>query len=176
MKEIKYLICSVAILFGLNCKSTHGIQEITLEQYEVIYTYFENKKEKKLFFKPLVKPSSSSTLVDLINYSELNSSHDIIEKKFGVEFKKIFDEEEMIRLKSKAQSVKRINFNKGALGDITISKKHDFNTLTLSVPILSKDGKYALMYVESVGGGDLIIFKKIDKRWKANYILSDWIS
>ncbi len=49
MKEIKYLICSVAILFGLNCKSTHGIQEITLEQYEVIHTYFENKKEKKLF-------------------------------------------------------------------------------------------------------------------------------
>ena len=129
-----------------------------------------------MFFKSLVKPSSSSTLVDLINYSELNGSHDIIEKKFGVEFRKIFDKEEMIRLKRKAQSVEKINFKKGMLDNITISKKHDFNTLTLSVPILSNDGKYALMYVESTGGGDLIVFKKINEKWKANYVLSDWIS
>ncbi len=32
------------------------------------------------------------------------------------------------------------------------------------------------MYVESTGGGDLIVFKKIDGKWKANYVLSDWIS
>ncbi|MBW8245253.1 hypothetical protein K1F50_20820 [Muricauda oceani] len=176
MKGITYLICAVAILFSLNCKSTSGIQNITLEQSEVINAYFENRKEKKLFFKSLVKPSSSSTLVDLINYSELNSSHDIIEKKFGVEFRKIFDKEEMIRLKRKAQAVEKISFNKGMFDNITISKKHDFNTLTLSVPILSNDGEYALIYVESTGGGDLIVFKKIDEKWKANYVLSDWIS
>ena len=176
MKGIKYLICAVAILFSLNCKSTYGIQNITLEQSEVINAYFENRKEKKLFFKSLVKPSSSSILADFIGYSELNSSHNIIERKFGVQFEKVFDEEEMLYLKQKAKLVKKVKFDKELLDNIRFSKKLDFNTLILSVPVLSSDGRYALIYVESTEGGDLIVFKKTDDKWKVNYIRSDWIS
>lgn len=176
MERLKYLMIVVSILCNSNCKSTRVVQEVTREQYEVIKTYFINREDMNLFFKSLDTPSGNSTLSDLITYDVLNGSHDIDNKKFGVEFERIFNEEEIKSLQQKAQMTKAIKLDLNLLDGVEISKKLDFKTLVVSIPIISGDGKYALMYIESIGGGELIVFKKSNGIWKANYFLSDWIS
>ena len=176
MKQIKYLISTFLILCVLSCKSIHGIGNINSDQADVIQAYFEIRKDKNLFFKSLDSPSSSSTLSGLINYGILNTAHDIPNRKAGVKFENIFTPQELERLRYKAHAMEVIKFDKEQLKNVVVSKNMDDNTLKISSPIISSDRVYALLYVESTGGGEFIVFKKTDDHWQRNYVLSDWIS
>lgn len=176
MKKVKFLVTIFVLVGSLNCKSTQNFSVLDKEVFNVIEAYFNFNKGKKVFVKTIQGPSFGSPLANLIEYDELNNSHNLIERSFGLQFERIFDEEEIIYLKSQIGNVVALDFNKDSMTDVKISKKRDINTLAVTVPVFSRDRQYAIMYVESESGGDLFTFKKAGQHWKAYTILSVWVS
>lgn len=176
MKQLNYLICMFLILSSLSCKSIRGIEEISSDQASVITDYFKSLNDDKLFFKSIVSPSFGSKLSEYIHYDQLNATHDLRQRKFGANFETIFTPEEIERLRYKAHTMRVIKFGRDQLKNVVISKKWEYGTLQVSIPIISSDKEYALLYVESIGGGEFIVFKKINDHWKITYVRSIWIS
>lgn len=173
MKAIRYLFLVSILMCNLGCGSSQNTENLDAEKYQVISAYFNFNKGNNPFVKSIKNPSFGSTLKDLIKYSELNNSHNLIDKSFGIKFEDIFPQDEIEHLKYQAENVPLVKLKNEIL---RVSKKMDANSLAVTVPILSKDGQYAIMYVEGNSGGDLFVLKKIDNEWTPFSILSVWVS
>jgi hypothetical protein len=179
MKKIISIVIGVIILScGIIQQSDHT------EEMAVLQKHFSNlDKGEKLNRHTINKISlpSNRSLKDLINFATLNDNIVANGHPDAIKFDTIFDSSEMTYIREKFSTAEPVRLKKSWFPniDLTTKTKNTSGEIKFStLPVLSPDGRFALLYTEDYFGGQIYVYKKniSSGEWEFFSTSSIWMS
>lgn len=169
MRSIKVLI---VFILTLSCSSAKGVLEIQEENLEVLNHVLENSKGGIIYYK-----SINYDLNELIGSFVINGlNFDLCIKDIDSSLTKFSDQESSyLSDEFNKQNIVRIDRLKPEFEERTVKKHERFETVSISIPVVFRNGTMAIYYYSGTYGGGFNLLQKNSDNWEVVCSNSVWI-
>lgn len=192
MKDLNRVLIVISIFILSSCRAQTVEESLKLisERKELLLEIASNYSNKgfynyKVNDKILWKPNTnkynnySDIIEDCRSLLEMALTHGAKNEQDRIDFVEIFNREEILHMLGQLDIEPNKSWNRYIDFDLQIehtTKEKIEKEYFLSLPVFTKDRKYAFYYQEQQYGGSIVIYQKIKDLWKSIGSSQVWVN